>query len=194
MFNIIKDFAMVDRREYLPYCPICGEFFQTSVDLWMLKCNHFFCARCVTYFKLDTGVFGCPFDGERSEGIRSGEFLGESIQFLAEWAKLVSTFSEENLIDRLLSDIILLRSKLNFESVPCRITASGTLCNGAFMCRHDHTLKFYRKRPCPNYDCPNKDCMFMNALQAPAPILTGMQGLGAAPVRETKSSSCCSLV
>lgn len=155
MLDILKDFAMVDRREYLPYCPICGSTFLNSRAIYLLDCNHFFCANCVGYFGGQLG-YTCPFDGQRS-GVRDGGFLGEAVEFLEKWATLIGQLSKEEIVERLLAEILMVRKNLNFKEMPCRI---GPNCLHNFLCPCDHTMSRYHTSLCPKQDCPNQDCMF----------------------------------
>lgn len=208
---------MVDRREYLPYCPICGSFFHSAREICLLNCRHFFCANCVSYFGGQMGYI-CPFDGEPS-GVRDGEFMGEAVEFLSGWVTLLEQFSTEEIVDRLLAEIPMVRKNLNFKAMPCRI---GTQCTRNFCCPCDHTLQRYHSNPCPKQDCQNQECMFdhsqrhspqpsvinkpSSAVQ-PAPsvqqtpaVLPAQQGgkqTGAKPneqqVEEARGSGCCQL-
>ena len=146
---------MVDRREYLPYCPICGAFFLNSRDIYLLDCNHFFCGNCVGYFGGQLG-YTCPFDGQRS-GIRDGGFMGEAVEFVEKWVTLIRQLSTDDTVERLLAEILMIRKNLNFKDMPCRI---GSHCIRNFLCPCDHTMGRYRTSPCPKQDCQNKDCMF----------------------------------
>lgn len=155
---------MVDRREYLPYCPICGAFFPNSRAIYILDCNHFFCANCVGYFGGQLG-YTCPFDGQRS-GIRDGGFMGEAVEFLEKWVTLIGQFSTDETVERLLAEILMIRKNLNFKGMPCRI---GPNCIHNFLCPCDHTMGRYHTSPCPKQDCPNKDCMFDHQQQRDLP-------------------------
>lgn len=181
MWDILKDFALVDRREYLPYCPVCGSFFQTAAEICILGCKHFFCGNCVSYFSGQVGYI-CPFDGLES-GRNSGKFMGEAVDFLANWVVEVkeNPQMQDEIVDRLLADIPMVRKNLNFKGTPCRIRASGVVCKETFLCPCDHDLVNYRKKQCPYQACGNQDCMFDHGFRSiPKQEESGKAGLDAA--------------
>ena len=180
---------MVDRREYLPYCPICGSFFRTAGEICMLACNHFFCRNCINYFGGETG-YSCPFDRQQSYP-KDGGFMGGAIEFLANWVVQIGqdSSSQDEVIDRLLTEIPMIRRNLNFKGMPCRIKASGLACICNFKCPCDHDLVNYQKSPCPFPRCQNKECMFDHSQMQGLPQVNPAGDLAVQPVQAAKNPS-----
>lgn len=193
---------MVDRREYLPYCPICGHFFLTSSHIYLLRCKHFFCQNCLLSLTTNS-ILTCPFDDLQSPPPTDCSFLGSTIEFLTNWIRETDK-SQETTLNRLLEDIILLRLTLNFKGVPCRIKASGGACICNFKCPYDHTMQNYRTKRCGYAGCRNEECMFEHANQGngrvvPVDSMVEMKTGGEGNRREkrtavrTNASQCCEL-
>ena len=162
MHDILKDFAMVDRREYLPSCPVCGLIFTSSSALVLLSCRHFFCPGCTSYFLVE-GRYQCPLCEGQSEEVKDGAALGESIAFLASWVQAAQDPEQkEYVIGRLLDDVVMVRRNLNFNQVPCRIQVKGQ-CPRSFSCPCDHELTQFRKKLCPKVGCHNEQCLFVHS-------------------------------
>lgn len=162
--DLLKELAQINRWEYLPFCPICGSAFDSPSDLLRLFCQHYVCINCVEHIK--TGPEGqiiCPFDGKASEGFCDGEELAGELQFVKSWfkeAERSDSLHRQDVAKHLLEAIDILRRHLNMQHVPCRVIISHGTCSGRVGCPYDHSLQFYRKRPCPVPDCPNEECMF----------------------------------
>lgn len=181
---------MVDRREYLPYCPICGSFFGTAGEICMLACNHFFCRNCINYFGGQEG-YSCPFDRQQSHP-KDGAFMGGAIEFLANWVVQIGQdpSCQDDVIDRLLSEIPMIRRNLNFKGMPCRIKASGLVCICNFKCPCDHELVNYQKSPCPFPGCQIRECMFDHSQMQGFPQVVNPTGDSAVqPVQAAQNPS-----
>ena len=193
VLDILKDFAMADRREYVPYCPICSTLFSVSAAMRLFPCNHFLCGTCMGLLTEQR----CPFC--RQEGpVRTGEALGDTVSFLAEWAQEVVKGTDRDLVvDRLLREILQVRKHLNCKDLPCRVQAEGRPCAQTFKCPYDHSCRLYRKQICPLPRCPNGDrCVYLHSSlprnsESPAAEANGREG--ERPKKGAKQPMCCSL-
>ena len=192
VLDILKDFALVDRREYVPYCPICATSFNVSSEMRLFPCNHFLCVACLERLATQRCPF-CPQEGE----VRNGEFLGDAVKFLATWTQEVAQgTSKELIVDRLIEEILLVRKNLNCKILPCRVQAEGRLCSKRFNCPYDHTFQLYRKQPCPIRECPHgESCLYIHSggstggTQQPATAASRKAG----SAKKGGSAACCSL-
>jgi hypothetical protein len=160
VLDILKDFAMVDRREYVPYCPICATSFAVSSEIRLFPCSHFLCVGCFERLTIRK----CPFCQQEGE-VRSGEFLGDAVSFLATWTEEVARgVSKELVVDRLIEEILLVRKNLSCKILPCRVQAEGRICSKLFNCPYDHTFQLYRKQLCPIPRCPHGErCLYIHS-------------------------------
>ncbi len=159
VLDIIKDFALVDRREYVPYCPLCTTSFTASGDICVMTCNHFLCRDC--FGRLASQV--CPFC-QSDVQMRNGDFLGDAVTFLSTWFEEVARGrSREEVVDQLIEQILVVRKNLKCKDLPCRIQAEGRICSEAFRCPYDHKLTNFQKQICTIPQCPYGDrCFFIH--------------------------------
>lgn len=148
---------MVDRREYVPYCPLCATIFTSSAEIHVLSCKHFLCANCLALMTAHV----CPFCKEPVQSW-SGEFLGDAVAFLATWVTEVEQGRDRNtIVDQLIEQILMVRKNLKCSDLPCRIQAEGRMCTQVFKCPYDHKLLKYKKAVCDIPRCPYGDrCLF----------------------------------
>lgn len=167
--DILKDFALVDRREYVPYCPLCATPFTTSSEIRVFGCKHFLCAQCLALLSSQT----CPICQDPTEP-RNGDFMGDAVMYLSTWMQEAAQGTDkETVIDRLLSEILVVRRNLKCSDLPCRIQAEGRVCTQVFKCPYDHKCQLYHQQPCVLRECPHGDrCLFQHpsvpASQSPA--------------------------
>jgi hypothetical protein len=166
VLDIIKDFALVDRREYVPYCPLCTTSFTASGDICVLTCNHFLCRDC--FGRLTSQV--CPFCQSDAQ-MRTGDFLGDAVTFLSTWFEEVARGrSRDEVVDQLIEQILVVRKNLKCKDLPCRIQAEGRICSEAFRCPYDHKLTNFQKQICTIPQCPYGDRCFFIHPPPPKPI------------------------
>lgn len=160
VLDIIKDFAMVDRREYVPYCPLCATIFATSAEMQVFSCNHFLCTNCLQLLPAQV----CPFC-KADVQTRTGEFLGDAVNFLATWMTEVGQGRDRaQVVDQLIEQILMVRKNLKCRDLPCRIQAEGRDCAQQFKCPYDHTLLMFQKQICDIPRCPHGDhCLFLHS-------------------------------
>ena len=149
----------MDRREYVPYCPLCTTSFTASGDICVLSCTHFLCRNC--FERLAPQV--CPFCQSAGQ-MRTGDFLGDAVTFLSTWFEEVAIGrNKDEVVDQLIEQILVVRKNLKCKDLPCRIQAEGRICSQVFRCPYDHKLSTFQQQICPIPECPYGDrCFFIH--------------------------------